>query len=213
MAKKNENIGEYMDPLYTNNYGRHAIICEKFMAKPKTKILALDLGMVYGYAYLKGHQVVYGYHDVSPTRYATQISSAFAFSSHIQRIAKELGGSIDAILFEDVRGSKSSYALQTYGMFIGALSIARTLVHCKIVNGYKPGRIKKYAVGTGNANKAQMILAANERFGIHLNPKDDIDGNSADALHLLSLGMEALFNMEPLQNYVKIYTKGKVDVA
>ena len=38
--------------------------------------------------------------------------------------------------------------------------------------GYGIGQIKKAATGKGNANKVDMILAANVRFGVQLDPED-----------------------------------------
>ena len=52
------------------------------------------------------------------------------------------------------------------------------------------GQIKKYATGRGNANKVQMIEAANDRYGVKLDPEDyESTGadNLADALHIAAM--------------------------
>lgn len=47
--------------------------------------------------------------------------------------------------------------------------------------GYSPSEIKKFATGKGNANKADMMAAAVQKFGLIQ------DDNHADALWLLAL--------------------------
>ncbi len=70
-----------------------------------------------------------------------------------------------------------------YGEFTGILMRA-----CELGNvpfeGLKVGQIKKHATGRGNANKLEMIEAAQKAFGL-ITVKDD----QADALHILSLGL------------------------
>lgn len=50
--------------------------------------------------------------------------------------------------------------------------------------GYSPTEIKKHATGKGNANKAAIIDAAEQRWG------DIADDNQADALWLLDLAIK-----------------------
>lgn len=50
------------------------------------------------------------------------------------------------------------------------------------ITAYSAGEIKKFATGKGNANKAQMVQAAREKYG-YTGDSDD----QADALHLYHL--------------------------
>jgi Holliday junction resolvasome RuvABC endonuclease subunit len=52
--------------------------------------------------------------------------------------------------------------------------------------GYSPSEIKKFATGKGNANKEQMVHAA-QGYGAIIE-----DDNHADALHLLHLAIRDL---------------------
>jgi hypothetical protein len=57
--------------------------------------------------------------------------------------------------------------------------------HDVATQGYGIGTIKKAATGKGNANKVEMITAANQQFGVHLEPENyESSGhdNIADAM-------------------------------
>lgn len=190
------------DYRFSAKYERHIRLMEKRLKEFKAKIIALDLGMTYGFSYLIGNKLVYGYNNVSPTRFASQLASIYSFMNHIDIIEKEMHG-IDAIIFEEVHGTKGVYAMQVNGAFLGALVAAGKKYNVKIIKGYEVSSIKGYAVGKGNASKKDMIMSANERYGLYLDPDNDIHGNMADAIHLLSLSMEALFSMGSLSDYVK----------
>ena len=196
------NIGPNRDPMFPAAYGKHIKVYKDYFDRPKQKLIALDLGMVYGYAYLNVNKLIYGYHDATPTRYATQMTSALAFHAHLLRMAEEMGR-VDAIFFEEVHGTKGQYAMQINGMFLGAMISAAGKINCKIVKGYQVSAIKHYATEMGSAKKKQMIESANLRYGLSLDPRKDIDGNIADAVHLLSLGMEAQLGLGSLSNYLE----------
>ncbi len=200
--RRDANVGPERDPIFPSAYGKHVKLYQGFIIKPKTKLLSLDLGMIYGYAYLYNNKLIYGYHDATPTRYATQITSALALYAHIIRIHEEMKG-LDAIFFEEVHGTKGLYSMQINGMFLGAMFAAAQRLDCKIVKGHQVSAIKHYATGMGSAKKKQMIETANHIYELALNPQDDIDGNIADAVHLLSLGMEATLGMKSLRHYIK----------
>lgn len=59
--------------------------------------------------------------------------------------------------------------------------------------GFAVGAIKKSATGKGVANKSDMVIACNKKFGTKLDPKDcektGVD-NMADAAHVMLLGLE-----------------------
>lgn len=50
-----------------------------------------------------------------------------------------------------------------------------------------PSSLKKYATGRGNANKTQMAVAAQKRFGLEFD-----DDNQCDAFWLRAMGLDAL---------------------
>lgn len=200
--RKDVNLGKGRDPKFPSAYAKYIQMYQSFLSKLGRKVIALDLGMIYGYAYLNGNCLSYGYHNAKPTKYSTQITAALTFSAHIERMAQEMGG-VDAILFEEVHGTKGQYAMQINGMFIGAMMTTAHKLNCKVVKGFQVSAIKLYGTGNAVAKKPEMIRTANSRYGLDLNHKDDIDGNIADAVHLLSLGCEALFAMKPLGYYIK----------
>ena len=191
------------DLRFSTKYEKHARLMQKRLEKFRGKIIAVDLGMKYGFAYLVGRKLVYGYNIVTPSRYASQLSSIFEFNNHLHIMAREMGG-CDAIVFEEVHGSKGAYALQINGLFIGSMLHAAKSLDARVVKGYQVGAIKKYATGNGAASKKLMIRAANEKYGLSLDPnEEDKHGDMADAIHLLSLSMQAIFNMGELSQFAR----------
>ena len=158
------------------------------------KVLSIDIGMIYGFAYIKDNQMFWGYNDIHPTRFASQFSSVMQFRKHLFDINKQVGN-LDAIFFEEVCGTKGQYAMQIYGMFIGVLLAFADEIECPIVKGFRVAAIKKHATEHGNASKAEMIAAANEKYSLGLNPGDEKDGNIADAIYILSLGLQEIYGI------------------
>ena len=122
------------DLRFPVQYERNVRLMQKKLDSFRGKVLALDLGMKYGFAYLLGRKLVYGYNVVVPTRYASQLSSLFEFNNHIHIIAREMGG-LDAIVFEEVHGTKGNYALQINGLFVGSMIHAAKSLNVRIVKG------------------------------------------------------------------------------
>ena len=60
------------------------------------------------------------------------------------------------------------------------------------MEGVHTGTLKKYATGSGKAEKEDMIHAANAKFK-NLDIKDD---NTADAVHILCYGMSTKYQLE-----------------
>ena len=90
----------------------------------------------------------------------------------------KLGGSIDRIVFEEVRRHAGTDAAHVYGGLMGTLTAWGEL-NAVPYEGVPVGTIKRFATGKGNADKAAVIAAMQAR-GFH--PADD---NEADALALL----------------------------
>jgi hypothetical protein len=114
----------------------------------------------------------------------------------------------DLIMFEDVKVDVPVEAFK--GKPLGML-VARIVPTAEFLGGLKTTlavwaaerdipchgvaitQIKKFATTKGNASKVDMILACNERFGVHLDPEgyesSGVD-NIADAAHILAMAME-----------------------
>lgn len=65
--------------------------------------------------------------------------------------------------------------------------IGRTAKKGKRSWGVPPGTLKKYATGSGNCSKTEMVVSCRERLGY-----DVLDDNVADALWLRHVGLELL---------------------
>jgi len=113
----------------------------------------------------------------------------------------------DLLAFEDVKFSPDikGFGGKRIGMIVARIATAAELLggfkitlctwaeeHDVPATGYAIGTIKKHATGKGNANKVQMIEAANERFGVKLDPVDyEKSGadNIADAMHICDMAI------------------------
>lgn len=87
------------------------------------------------------------------------------------------------IYFERVMRHLSSDSAHVYGALWGAMLEVCMTRQIKPV-GVPVPTLKKYATGRGNADKSQMIRAANERLAW-----GGSDDNEADALWLLDFGL------------------------
>lgn len=91
-------------------------------------------------------------------------------------------GDIDAVAYEEVRRHKGVDAAHIYGGIIGQLAEI-----CESQNlpftAIPVTTIKKVATGRGNAGKADMIKAANNKWGLQLSTEErKKEDNEADAL-------------------------------
>lgn len=92
----------------------------------------------------------------------------------------------DLIIIEDARftGEAGSYGSRSHSALIArAVQATEVLAGLKVVvavwaeengvplHGFGSGEIKKYATGKGNANKEDVIRAANARFGMTYDPE------------------------------------------
>lgn len=111
----------------------------------------------------------------------------------------------DLIGFEDVKYTPQSEGLKgkPIGMIVARVATASELIggfkvtmatwaeeHGVPTQGIAIGSIKKHATGKGNANKIDMIEAANEKFGVSLDTDDyQTSGtdNIADAMHIADM--------------------------
>tara|TARA_B100001123_G_scaffold330041_1_gene371792 strand:+ start:1948 stop:2409 length:462 start_codon:yes stop_codon:yes gene_type:complete len=91
----------------------------------------------------------------------------------------------EAIFYEEVRSHKGTAAAHVYG---GLQAILTGLAEGQMIpyTGIPVGTIKMFATGRGNASKAEMIKAANQKYGGAAND------NEADAIFCLACGIEGL---------------------
>jgi hypothetical protein len=193
--------------------GDPAVFASRVPARPERArlVLGLDLGTACGVAltYVRPgapvapeHLSVYlGQWDLSAGPYD---SGAIRFVRLRQFLTI---AAPDLVLYEDVKYTppaspfrtsaqavvaRAATALEWFGALKGTLSTwcEEAGVPC---TGFPIGAIKKRATGKGNANKADIIRAANVRFGAGLDPdgyESSGHDNIADALWVLVLGLE-----------------------
>ena len=142
------------------------------------RILALDLGTTTGWAVGYPGNVMSGVWNLKPQRFEGGGMRFVRFHEHLHKLVQALG--FHEVVFEEVRAHKGVDAAHVYGGLMATLTR-----WCEETGtpyaGVPVGEIKKYWTGKGNANKSQMIAAA-EALGFK-----PVDDNEADALALLHL--------------------------
>lgn len=143
----------------------------------KKTILAIDPATKCGWAHSGGAS---GTWDCSVRRDESVGMRLIRLRAKLEEVLKS--GPVDLVVFEAARHAGPGMQ--------GALVVQATLQGVLIVwaedhqieyRGYSSKEIKKFATGKGNASKAQMVKAAEMKFG---RVGDD---NEADALWLLAL--------------------------
>ena len=141
-------------------------------------VLALDLGTNTGWA-LRHHDggITSGTINFKPTRFEGGGMRYLRFRGWVSEVA-DLSGGLARIVFEEVRAHAGTDAAHIYGGFLAHLT-AWCEEHSVPYEGVPVGTIKAFVTGKGNANKAAMIAAVEQRG---FRPADD---NEADAIALL----------------------------
>lgn len=150
-----------------------------------TKILALDLATTTGYALLANGILSSGAANFSRKQGRKTIADDHLGESFIQfqiwlREQIRLNNP-DVIVFEEPMGNfKSSHARNVVVGFRGIVMV--NAAHYRILlYGYSQSSIKKFATGSGRADKQLMEASAIMKF-----PEQEIqDDNQADALFIL----------------------------
>lgn len=149
-------------------------------------LLALDLGRKTGWALLTPSGIHSGVEEFKPSRFESSGMALLRFRSFLSSINGQSNG-LGLCVFEEVRRHKGTTAAHTYGEFLGQLKAWADEDSIKVPYlGVPVGTIKKFATGKGNANKAMVIKAVQEKFG----HPDVTDDNEADALALLHWAIE-----------------------
>lgn len=153
-------------------------------------ILALDLGTTTGWACChSGGLFTTGSQSFKPTgRFEGGGMRYLKFSNWLSDLYINTPNGIEHVVFEEVRRHMGVDAAHAYGGFLAHLT-AWCEKHEIPYQGVPVGTNKKFATGKGNADKAQMILAARKR-GF-----DPVDDNEADAISLLHYALEHFDNM------------------
>lgn len=141
-------------------------------------ILALDLGQNCGWAMKSEGKITSGVWDLKPSKFDSHGVRFLMFKRRLEMDILTSG--IKKIFFESVRKHIGTDAAHAYGGYMS--HVQSVCLENKIeFEGVPVQTIKKYATGSGNADKKQMISAAITKFkNINI-----IDDNHADALHLL----------------------------
>jgi Holliday junction resolvasome RuvABC endonuclease subunit len=141
------------------------------------KILALDPANACGFAHSDGHYGVWNL-TTSGTEHAGRRLNRLA--DLIRQAHSDWG--FERIVYEDASfGGINQNTKAKHNQLAGIIwAVACYLnVPCE---AYKPTTIKKFATGSGNAKKPQMIAALKTRLGI-----ETTNDNIADALWILEL--------------------------
>ncbi len=197
-------IDQYRDPqdLAAALTGKHP---------DRRRVLGVDLGTNCGVAWAdidpkesaRSARIVAGQLDLSVGPYDTGPLRHIRLKQFLSVLSPDL------IAFEDVKFTPDTkgFAGKPVGMIVARVANASELLggfkitlctwaeeHGIPAQGIPIGTIKKHATGKGNANKVQMIEAANERFGVKLNTSDyESTGadNIADAMHICDMAIVA----------------------
>lgn len=141
-------------------------------------VLCLDLGTKSGWALRSADgSITSGTAEFKHDRYSGGGMRFLKFKQWLNQML-EATGQIDAIYFEEVRRHLGVDAAHAYGGFLAHLS-AWCEQQVIAYEGVPVGTIKRHATGKGNAGKAEVIRAMQQRG---YQPGDD---NEADALALL----------------------------
>jgi crossover junction endodeoxyribonuclease RuvC len=125
-----------------------------------------------------------------------------------------LASQIELVMIEGYSFGSSTKGMRAIAELGGAVRLALWRAHIPYLD-VAPKTLKKYATGSGNAGKIQVVQAANTRLGYA-----GFDHNEADALWLHAMGTELLFvpvvdlpqthreALDPLKSVLPVYKPG-----
>lgn len=147
------------------------------------KILAIDPATLTGWAHSDG---LSGTWDLNILRDESADMRLVRFRGKLNEIHREVG--VELVVYEAVRFAPGGGALVVAGE---VQAIIKLWAHDAIVPycGLSSTEIKKHATGSGNANKAKMLMAAEQKWPDRFKrPKDSMpDDNEIDAMWILDL--------------------------
>lgn len=127
--------------------------------------------------------------DLRPRRFEGAGMRFLRARRQVREMLAGLAGQAQAMLaVEEVRRHLGVDAAHVFG---GILAVVQEECEVALVpyQGIPVGTVKRVATGKGNASKAEMIAAANARWGLSLGPKDE---NEADARWIAEAAAQAL---------------------
>lgn len=143
------------------------------------KILALDPAMHCGFAHSDGYSGVWRLDVIGTGHPGLRL---IRLRDLLLGAHREWG--FDVIAYEEASfGSPNQNVKALHNELRGVIRMVAAEVGCKPVDGYAPTTIKKFATGSGNADKAQMVAA----WARHHPGRPVTDDNEADALWLLEM--------------------------
>ena len=152
-------------------------------ASKRKKILALDLGTKTGWAYYNGENIISGWWDLSLQRGDSQ-GMCFLYLESKLDIFLLTRSKPDIVIFERAhhRGGAATQKAIGFATRVLAWCAQNGIEHTDIHSG----TLKKYATGSGRADKNKMIELAEKKWEDQEIETDD----QADALWILDWGME-----------------------
>jgi Holliday junction resolvasome RuvABC endonuclease subunit len=144
------------------------------------RILAIDPGLHCGWAFLDGDAVFSGVWNLTGTRFESAGFRFIRLKKYLSELLKP-----DCVYYEEVRRHLGTDAAHCYG---GMIATLQTFCDENKIpySGIPVGTLKKFAVGKGNADKNQMVMAAKKY-------KPEIsDDNEADAFLILQYVISSL---------------------
>ena len=138
------------------------------------RVLALDLGTRTGWAVTPSESGVWRFPSIKGAHPGNRLLQ-------FERTIRDYVRVSDLVVYEKVmgHGKGGTAAAHLYGAFEGFL-FATCAVDDTPVRSCHVGTLKKHATGNGRASKEEMIIAAQDAFGMKVQ-----DDNHADALWLL----------------------------
>lgn len=148
-------------------------------------ILGIDPGTKCGWALVtdEGELVGSGWWSLAPRRHEGGGMRYVRLRNYLDRGFR----SVDELYYEEVSHHAGTTAAHVYG---GIVAVVQSFCEKHMIpySGIPVGTVKKYATGTGIANKKQMVEAARERF-----PEHEIEtADEADAIWIALAGWEGL---------------------
>jgi hypothetical protein len=152
-------------------------------------ILALDLGTHTGYAYNIGDKFYSGTWSLATAKEITSWGKTRLSRRCDPRVGRlfkkllDLVGSMDAVVYEDVQFSSSTYQVQLWASLRAAVWLSRWGESGLIIDCVPVATLKKFATGAGNATKEMMCNAVRHRWSDYWNPKGDDNELDAVCIH------------------------------
>ena len=167
------------------------------------KILALDPAEHTGYAHSDGHMGVWLLSDHCSRHPGARLER---LRERLYEAFREWG--FERLAFEDASfGSPNPNVQAMHNELRGVIKLVAAELAVDVVL-FKPSTIKKFATGSGRAEKWQMVRALKTQFGIEVT-----DDNVADAMWILRMAENPTRILESLPKAVKKRVKAAAKKA